>query len=183
MASDWNQKIIEEFRANGGKVESFGNAPLLILHTTGAKTGQERESPVLYREQGDDLIVFASFAGAPVNPAWYHNLVAHPDATVELGTETRRVRARVAGRARSGTGSGSGTRQDYPGFGDYEEQDRPDHPGGDPRARRVRTTDEFSAPPRSNRLSVPGPRGLDRRSPPCPSVTTPPSGPPAGSTC
>ena len=119
MAGDWNQKIIEEFRANGGKVESFGNAPLLILHTTGAKTGQERESPVLYREQGDDLVVFASFAGAPVNPAWYHNLVAHPDATVELGTETR------------GCGRGSPTgeerdrlwewnKQDYPGFGDYE---------------------------------------------------------------
>ena len=96
MPGDWNQKIIEEFRANGGKVESFGNAPLLILHTTGAKTGQERESPVLYRSQGDDLIVFASFAGAPVNPAWYHNLVAHPDITIQVGTSKRRMRARQA---------------------------------------------------------------------------------------
>ena len=86
MASDWNTKVIEEFRANDGKVESFGNAPLLILHTIGAKSGEERESPVLYREQGDDLVVFASFAGAPVNPAWFHNLVANPEATVELGT-------------------------------------------------------------------------------------------------
>ena len=108
MAGDWNTKIIEEFRANGGKVESFGNAPILILHTTGAKTGQERESPVLYRERGDDLVMFASFAGAPVNPAWYHNLVAHPDATVELGTGTRRC-GRGSRRRRNGTGSGSGT--------------------------------------------------------------------------
>ena len=121
MPGDWNQKIIEEFRANGGKVESFGNAPLLILHTTGAKTGQERESPVLYREQGDDLVVFASFAGAPVNPAWYHNLVAHPDATVELGAETRRVRARVAG-AEERDRLWEWNKQDYPGFGDYEEK-------------------------------------------------------------
>ena len=85
MVSDWNAKVIEEFRANGGKVESFGNAPLLILHTTGAKSGEERESPLLYREQGDDLVIFASFAGAPVNPAWFHNLMANPVATVEFG--------------------------------------------------------------------------------------------------
>jgi deazaflavin-dependent oxidoreductase (nitroreductase family) len=121
VAGDWNEKIIEEFRANGGKVESFGNAPLLILHTTGAKTGQERESPVLYRRQGDDLIVFASFAGGPVNPAWYHNLVAHPDATVELGTETRRVRARVAD-PKERDRLWEWNKQDYPGFGDYEEK-------------------------------------------------------------
>ena len=143
MAGDWNQKIIEEFRANGGKVESFGNAPLLILHTTGAKTGQERESPVLYREQGDDLVVFASFAGAPVNPAWYHNLVAHPDATVELGTETRRVRARVA--ERGGAGPALGVEQaGLPGLRRLRGEDRPDHSRGDPRARRVR-------PPMSSR--------------------------------
>jgi kanamycin kinase len=121
VANDWNEKIIEEFRANRGQVESFGNAPLLILHTTGAKTGQERESPVLYRSQGDDLIVFASFAGAPVNPAWYHNLVAHPDATVELGTETRRVRARVADPEERDR-LWEWNKQDYPGFGDYEEK-------------------------------------------------------------
>jgi len=119
MASDWNTKVIEEFRANDGKVESFGNAPLLILHTIGAKTGEKRESPVLYREQGDDLVVFASFAGAPVNPAWFHNLVANPEATVELGTETRTVRARVAeGEERDRLWEWN--KQDYPGFGDYE---------------------------------------------------------------
>jgi deazaflavin-dependent oxidoreductase (nitroreductase family) len=119
MASEWNTKVIEEFRANDGKVESFGNAPLLILHTIGAKSGEERESPVLYREQGDDLVVFASFAGAPVNPAWFHNLVANPEATVELGTETRTVRARVAeGEERDRLWEWN--KQDYPGFGDYE---------------------------------------------------------------
>jgi deazaflavin-dependent oxidoreductase (nitroreductase family) len=119
MASDWNQKVIEEFRANGGKVESFGNAPILILHTIGAKSGEERESPLLYRERGDGLVIFASFAGAPVNPAWYHNLVANPDATVEIGSETRRVRGRVAeGEERERLWDWN--KQDYPGFGDYE---------------------------------------------------------------
>ena len=109
MANDWNEKIIEEFRANRGQVESFGNAPLLILHTTGAKTGQERESPVLYRSQGDDLIVFASFAGAPVNPAWYHNLVAHPDALPICSAPRPGGSERGSPTRRSGTGSGSGT--------------------------------------------------------------------------
>ncbi len=119
--SDWNTKIIEEFRANGGRVESLGNAPLLILHTTGAKSGQERESPLLYREQGDDLVIFGSFAGAPVHPAWYHNLVAHPEATVELGSGSRAVRARVAeGEERARLWEWN--KQDYPGFGDYEEK-------------------------------------------------------------
>jgi deazaflavin-dependent oxidoreductase (nitroreductase family) len=95
--SDWNDNVIEELRANGGNAPSMGGAPLLILHTTGAKSGQERVSPLLYRERGDDFVIFASYAGAPVNPAWFHNLVAHPDVTVEVGGETRRVRARVAG--------------------------------------------------------------------------------------
>ena len=119
MVSDWNTQVIEEFRANGGKVESFGNAPLLILHTTGAKSGEERESPLLYREQGDDLVIFASFAGAPVNPAWFHNLVANPEATVELGTETRTVRARIVeGEERDRLWEWN--KQDYATFGDYE---------------------------------------------------------------
>jgi deazaflavin-dependent oxidoreductase (nitroreductase family) len=94
--SDWNTQVIEEFRANGGKVESMGGAPLLILHTVGAKSGEVRESPVLYREEGDDLVIFASYAGAPTNPAWYHNLLANPEVTVELGDGTKRMRARVA---------------------------------------------------------------------------------------
>ena len=94
--SEWNDKVIEELRANGGTAPSMGGATLLILHTIGAKSGQERLSPLLYRERGDDLVIFASYAGRP-HPAWFHNLVANPDVTVEVGGETRSLRARVAG--------------------------------------------------------------------------------------
>ena len=118
--SDWNVKIIEEFRANGGKVGgNFEGAPLLLLHTTGAKTGQERVNPVMYQQVGDDLAVFASKAGAPTNPDWFHNLRANPEARVEVGTETRDVRARVAdGDER--TRIWETQKERYPGFADYE---------------------------------------------------------------
>jgi deazaflavin-dependent oxidoreductase (nitroreductase family) len=117
--NDWNTKVIEELRANGGNAPSFGGAPLLILHTIGAKSGQERLSPLLYRERGDDLVIFASYAGAPVNPAWFHNLVAHSDATVEVGGETRSVRARVAGPEERDE-LWEWNKQDYETFADYE---------------------------------------------------------------
>jgi deazaflavin-dependent oxidoreductase (nitroreductase family) len=92
---------------------------LLILHTTGAKSGEERESPVLYREADDGLIVFASYAGAPAHPAWYHNLVADPDVTVEVGTETRKMRARVAdGREREEIWADH--KVEWPQFAEYE---------------------------------------------------------------
>ena len=95
--SDWNTTIIDEFRANGGKVGgNFEGAPLLLLHTTGAKTGQERVNPMMYRKVGDHYAVFASKAGAPTNPDWYHNLLANPETTVQVGRELRQVRARVA---------------------------------------------------------------------------------------
>lgn len=95
--SDWNAGIIEEFRANGGKVGGpFDGAPLLLLHTVGAKTGQERVNPMMYRKVGDDYAVFASKAGAPTNPDWYHNLVANPRVTAEIGTQTLPLVARVA---------------------------------------------------------------------------------------
>src|SRR6476619_6632725 len=87
--SDWNRAIIEEFRANGGKVGGgFDGAPMLLLHTTGAKTGAARVNPMVYRRDGDRYVVFASKAGAPTNPDWYHNLVAHPDVAIEVGTDT-----------------------------------------------------------------------------------------------
>jgi deazaflavin-dependent oxidoreductase (nitroreductase family) len=118
--SDWNTRIIEEFRANGGKVGGqFEGAPLLLLHTTGAKTGQERINPVMYRADGDHLVVFASKAGADTNPDWYHNLRAHPEVSVEVGTDTRSVRARVASqeeRARLWAAQ----KKEWPGFADYE---------------------------------------------------------------
>lgn len=120
--SDWNQKIIEEFRANGGKVGGqFEGAPLLLLHTTGAKTGTERVSPVMYQQDGDRLVVFASKAGAPTNPDWYHNVRANPDVTVEVGTETIAARARVAeGEERERLWSRQ--KAEWPGFADYEKK-------------------------------------------------------------
>jgi deazaflavin-dependent oxidoreductase (nitroreductase family) len=86
---EWNGKIIEEFQANGGKVGGpFAGAPVLLLHTTGAKTDQERINPLMYLDLGEHRYVFATKAGVDTNPDWYWNLVAHPDVTVEVGTET-----------------------------------------------------------------------------------------------
>lgn len=93
--TDRNSEVIAEFRANGGKVE-HRSRDILLLHHTGARTGTERVTPLAYLRVGDSLAIFASKAGAPENPAWYHNLLAHPETTVEVGTETIRVRARVA---------------------------------------------------------------------------------------
>jgi deazaflavin-dependent oxidoreductase (nitroreductase family) len=94
--SDFNQNIIAEFRANGGKVGGyFANSSLLLLTTTGAKSGQPRVTPLAYVTDGDRLIIIASKAGAPTNPDWYHNLLAHPVATVEVGSERFQVRASV----------------------------------------------------------------------------------------
>jgi deazaflavin-dependent oxidoreductase (nitroreductase family) len=96
--SDWNTKIIEEFRANQGKVGGvFRSTPILLLHHTGAKSGKVRVNPLAYATDGDDrLVIFASKGGAPTNPDWFHNLKANPRATVEVGTETFDVHARVA---------------------------------------------------------------------------------------
>jgi deazaflavin-dependent oxidoreductase (nitroreductase family) len=95
-ANDFNAQVIEEFRANGGRVGGpFEGAPMVLVHHTGAKSGLERVVPLMYRPEGDDIAIFASYAGAPDNPAWFHNLVANPDTTIEIGTETRPVRARV----------------------------------------------------------------------------------------
>jgi deazaflavin-dependent oxidoreductase (nitroreductase family) len=95
--NDFNSQIISEFRANGGKVGGmFAGASLLLLHSTGAKSGQERVSPLMYQTVDGGYAIFASKAGAPKNPAWYHNLLAHPRTTVEIGTDTVEVTARVA---------------------------------------------------------------------------------------
>jgi deazaflavin-dependent oxidoreductase (nitroreductase family) len=88
--------VIDEFRANGGKVAQFEGRPLLLLHHTGAKTGTERVNPLVYLPLGESFAVFASKAGADTNPDWYHNLRANPDAKVELGDGIFPVRARVA---------------------------------------------------------------------------------------
>ncbi|HYB24700.1 MAG TPA: nitroreductase/quinone reductase family protein, partial [Solirubrobacteraceae bacterium] len=95
--NDFNAAVIEEFRAHGGRVGGmFEGAPLLLLTSTGAKSGQRRTTPVVYLPDDDRMVIFASKAGAPTHPAWYHNLLANPSATVEVGTETVTVRARVA---------------------------------------------------------------------------------------
>jgi deazaflavin-dependent oxidoreductase (nitroreductase family) len=95
--ANFNDSIIEEFRANEGKVGGpFEGAPILLLHTTGARTGQERVNPLVYGTDGDNLVIFGSRGGAPTHPDWYHNLVANSGVTVEVGTETQQRRARVA---------------------------------------------------------------------------------------
>jgi deazaflavin-dependent oxidoreductase (nitroreductase family) len=97
VAEDWNRKVIDEFRANQGKVGGqFEGAPLLLLHHTGRKTRTERVNPVMYQQVGDDLAVFASKGGAPTDPEWFRNLVAMPEAKVEVGLDTFSVVARVA---------------------------------------------------------------------------------------
>jgi len=94
--NDFNQRVISEFRANQGKVGGqLANMPVLLLTTTGAKSGRALTKPLAYTIDGDRIVVIASFAGAPKNPPWYHNLVANPVATVELGSERFRVRATV----------------------------------------------------------------------------------------
>ena len=86
--SDWNQTIIEEFRANHGQVGGyFAGANMLLLHTQGARTGQERINPVVYVPDGNRLVILASKGGADSNPDWYYNLLAHPLVTVEVGDE------------------------------------------------------------------------------------------------
>jgi deazaflavin-dependent oxidoreductase (nitroreductase family) len=117
---DFNSKIIEEFRTNGGKVGGgFEGAPLLLLHTTGAKSGRERVNPMMYKALGDSYAVFASKGGAPVNPDWYHNLLANPRVRAEIGPQTVELTARVAdGETRERIWSEWKTA--YPNFADYE---------------------------------------------------------------
>jgi deazaflavin-dependent oxidoreductase (nitroreductase family) len=94
--SEFNKKIIDEFRANKGKVGGmFAKANMILLTTTGAKSGQSRTTPLVYSKDGARLVVIASMAGAPNNPDWYHNLRANPTATVEVGTEKFKVKASV----------------------------------------------------------------------------------------
>ncbi len=120
--NDWNRKITEEFRANGGKVGGpFEGAPLLLLTTTGAKSGQRRTMPLMYLPDGERIVIFASKAGAPTNPDWYHNLVAHPGATIEVGTETFDVTATiVTGEERDRLYAKQAAL--HPGFADYQQK-------------------------------------------------------------
>ena len=118
--SDRNTGIIEEFRANEGRVGGgFEGAPLLLLHTTGARSGEERVNPLMDLPDGDRLVVFASKGGAPTNPDWYYNVRANPAASVEVGTERFDVRARVAsGEERDALYAEQSRR--YPQFATYQ---------------------------------------------------------------
>jgi deazaflavin-dependent oxidoreductase (nitroreductase family) len=119
---DYNRALIEEFRANHGKVTGmFENAPVLLLTTTGAKSGQSRTTPVAYTRDGEHVVVIASKAGAPTSPDWYHNLVAHPDVTVELPDDTFAARARVADEPER-TRLYNAQAALMPGFKEYEQK-------------------------------------------------------------
>jgi deazaflavin-dependent oxidoreductase (nitroreductase family) len=93
----WNRRLVEGFRAEGGKVGgNFEGVPLLILHTTGARSGEGRENPLVYQPRGRSFVVFASGGGAPLHRDWYHNVVAFPHAVIEVGEDVIEVTARVA---------------------------------------------------------------------------------------
>lgn len=118
--SDFNQRTIEEFRRNNGKVGGpFEGAPLLLLHTTGARSGKPRLNPMMYLPDGDRYLVFASKAGADSNPDWYWNLRANPRASIEVGDRTVEVRAvELEGTERDEKYRIQAER--YPGFADYQ---------------------------------------------------------------
>ncbi len=120
--NEWNRRTIEDFRANKGEVGGMWEGrPLLLLTTTGAKTGQRRTNPVMYMHEGDHLYIFASKGGAPTNPDWYHNMLAHPDVTVELGNETFNAIAKpVTGKERDTIYAKWA--EMYPQFREYQEK-------------------------------------------------------------
>ena len=122
---DFDGKVIAEFRAKEGKPGgSVAGQDILLLHHTGARSGIPRISPLAYQRVGMSFAVFASKAGAPDHPAWYHNLLAYPDTSVEVGTETVRVRARVAEQAERDV-IWDRQKGRVPGFADYEKKAAP----------------------------------------------------------
>lgn len=119
---NWNKSIIDEFRTNSGKVGGpFAGKTLLLLHSVGAKSGQERINPVAYVTDGDRLVIIASKGGAPANPDWYYNLLAHPLVTVEVGTEKFQARAEEAPEPER-TRLYAKMVAMMPGFADYEKK-------------------------------------------------------------
>jgi deazaflavin-dependent oxidoreductase (nitroreductase family) len=119
--SDFNQKIIEEFRANSGRVGGmFEGAPMILIHHVGAKSGIERVTPLVhFREDDDHTVIVASKGGAPTHPAWFHNLKANPKIEVEVGTETYTVVAdEIIGTERDEVWQRVVAQS--PGFGDYQ---------------------------------------------------------------
>ncbi|MCI0634892.1 MAG: nitroreductase family deazaflavin-dependent oxidoreductase [Actinobacteria bacterium] len=120
MAADHNTGIIEEFRANQGRVGGyFEGQTLLLLHTVGRRTGRPRVNPAVYLLDGDRFVIFATKGGAPTNPHWYHNLMANPDVEVEVGTETIPVRAVEIRDEREREELYARQVERVPGFADY----------------------------------------------------------------
>lgn len=120
--SDFNQRVIEEFRANDGKVGgNFAGRLLLLLHHTGAKSGKAYVNPLVTIEDGDRLVIVASAGGSPKHPDWYHNLVAYPDVEVEYGTEQFPARAIVAEEPER-TALYEKMEAAYPFFTDYKQK-------------------------------------------------------------
>jgi deazaflavin-dependent oxidoreductase (nitroreductase family) len=123
-ANDWNAGVIAEFRANEGRLGGqFAGAPMVLVHSTGRKSGQERINPTMYRAEGDpDVIyVFASKGGAPTNPDWYYNLTAGGQGSVEIGTDAYDVAVtELTGDERDRVYTAHATQ--YPGFAEYAEK-------------------------------------------------------------
>jgi deazaflavin-dependent oxidoreductase (nitroreductase family) len=120
--SNWNEGIVDEFRSNDGEVGGvFTGKPLLLLHHKDAQTGTERVSPLMYQQVGESYAIFASKGGADTNPDWFHNLIANPDVSIEVGTDKLDVRARVVN---GGEQDAIWERQkrDFPQFAGYEEK-------------------------------------------------------------
>ncbi|EIV93939.1 nitroreductase family deazaflavin-dependent oxidoreductase [Frankia sp. QA3] len=117
---DFNARIIADFRATQGHPGGqFAGTPILLLHTTGARSGNPRINPLMYVEDGDRYLVFASYAGAPKDPAWYHNLKAHPEAKIEIDTRILAVRVdEVTGVERDAVYARHAA--NYPAFAEYE---------------------------------------------------------------
>jgi len=118
--TDFNAQIIEQFRANAGKLGGgFEGAPMVLLTTRGAKSGNLRTTPLVYFSEGDRVYIFGSKAGAPTNPAWYHNLIANPRVTVEIGPETYEADAvEVTGAERDRIFAAHAAKM--PGFNEYQ---------------------------------------------------------------
>lgn len=125
--SDRNSRIIEQFRANDGQVGgAFEGRPLLLLHHKGAKTATERVTPLMYQRLDDGYAVFASKGGSDTNPDWLHNLHAHPEVSIEVGTEQVEVIARLA-RDEERLTIWDEWKRDWPFFAEYEEKTARDH--------------------------------------------------------
>lgn len=120
---DFNQGVIDEFRANDGKTTGpFEGQPLMIMTTTGAKSGKERVIPIVFTRDGDRIVIAASKGGAPTNPDWYFNIVAHPEVTIELPGETFTARGSVVDDRSERDRLYAAHAEAMPGFAEYEQK-------------------------------------------------------------